>query len=386
MRTATGMTLSQLPKRLRKLEQVGPLAAFPAVPSIAGRHPIVVAFGPSVAPLIPAIQARRDRLCVITPFRTAVSLAEAGVMADVVVLSYPSPGGYPECEASWRAASSDIRRHFTTHSTLLIEPFAPPVLWKEFDSVRVFDDGGGMLGDESQLPSWGLSLIPALTYAVRLGAPAVAIAGVNLTAPKGRRLTNWLGQPVRLPMRLEVLYRLLGLLGATRTTFVDLVQEAVRKPGFVHESLDAFLSRPAAPPRARVRPVTVSAGQIADRIAGSTSNLARLVREMAEVAGRAVRLARENKPADRVALAAAVETMERHWRYDVANQAVVQLLQPTYLRALWELPIVKPLNAEVAANQKARLIGGEFLDLVGTFESVMAEIFAALARPAATAA
>lgn len=368
-RSGVGPPLHHLAHRLREVARVGPLTLFPDVPSLAGRRALVVAHGPSLAALLPAILGAREQLYVIAPFRTALPLADAGVVPDVVVMAYPAAGAHEVCEEAWRNATAETRRRLTGQSTLLADLFAPPAILEHFGRVRVFDDGTGFLPDAARLPCWGIALVTALACALRLGAPAVAIAGVDLAGPNGRRHKDWTGRPVRLAPRMEVLHRLLGVLATAAVEFVDLSAGAVTKAGFTHESLADFLRRAAAPARPAIPPVQVAAGAVTALMLREAARWARAGRDMAEVAGRAVRLADSADPASRALLAEAVNQMERAWPVNPECQTVVRLLQPRYLRALWQLgPALKPLHNHTATCRKAKLVGGEFVDLIGAFE------------------
>ncbi len=348
---------------------MGALTLFPDVPPATGRHALVVAHGPSLAAQLPGILEARDRLYVIAPFRTALPLAEAGIVPDVVVMAYPAPGAHAVCEEAWRNAPAEVRLRLTKQSTLLVDLFGPPRLFGQFQSVRAFDGGTGFLPDAARLPCWGIAVVTALACALRLGARSVAMAGVDLTGPSGRRHQDWAGRPVRLDSRMEVLRKLLGLFATTTADFVDLSTTAATKAGFIHESLADFLRRPPAPAQPAAPPMQVSADAVADLLAGKAVRWLRVGREMAEVAERAVRLAGSPDPASRRPLAEALEQMEHAWPDSPPCRMVAQLLQPKYLRGLWQLGSgLTPLHAEVALRRKAVLVGGEFVDLVAALE------------------
>lgn len=366
-----GRGMGDIAHQLAVVDPSRTFGLFPDVPPLEGRRPVVLAHGPSLKELLPALRAHRHHLYIIAPFRSALRLAAADVWADVAVLADAAVVTSMASQDAWRATPHAVRTRFEQRVTLLTEPLAPASIHGAFRRVRVFDDGTGWLPRSAELPFWGSAMLPAVCLPLALGAATVAIGGMDMTASHGRSLRTWRGTRVRLDPRQAVSLGLLETLAATfPERFVDVSGEAVAKRGFEYVPLDRWVTRPGAAPGRRVFDApTVRAGEVLRHTVRTAESFGRTIEKMTAVAARVCELSEVDPMSPE--LQRLVDEMERDWAAEPVYQSALSLVQPPYLRALWELRGAGFVsqNPRTSARMKARLVGPEIAALGPAFEA-----------------
>lgn len=345
-----------------------PLGLVPDVPPVAGRHPVVLAHGPSLAGAAASIAQHRQRLYVIAPLRTALRLAEMGVVPDVVTLADVSPYAHATTEAAWRGAPEAARRALGEGATLVTEALAPRALTAPFRRACVFDDGLGWLPAPSLLPWWGSALVPSLALALRLGGGAVAIAGVDMMAARGRRSMAWSGEPACVAPAMEVALALLEAIAAALPgRLVDLSPHSIAKRGFACEPIERFVDRAVPPGEGAARMPATAASAIVEPMRRRAATLEPVIRRMAATAARVCELVDRERSGPE--LQALVEEMEDDWRVEPSHAAVLTLAQPSYLASIQQLRAagIASQDRAAAARMKARLVGPEVAAIEATY-------------------
>jgi hypothetical protein len=371
-----GRGMADVAHLLRSVDPSRPFRVFPDVPPLDGRHPIVLAHGPSLHVVLPAIAAHRDRLYVVAPFRTALRLAEANVWADAVVLVDAAPQTSEFSVRAWQSVPVSHRRELERRSTLVMEPLAPAVIHAGFSRACVFDDGLGWLPPSAALPCWGSALLPSMCLPLALGAPTVAVGGMDMGATFGRAARTWSGRQMRVDPKLAVAHGLLEAVGtALPGRLIDLSGDSVFKRGFELQDIAGLLGRPAARSVARAAPqVTVRAGQVLRHVLAVADAFGETVKEMTTHAARVCALLdTEDRSSE---LHSLIETMEYEWAREPRCRAALSLLQPPYLRAMWQLRDAgfRSRNPLVSATMKGRLIGPEIAGLETAYREWLAVI------------
>ncbi len=375
-----GRALDDLPQRIASVDPAGSYGIFPDLPPLDGRHPVVLAHGPSLRALVPALAAHRDRLYLVAPLRTALRLAEGGVRPDVAVLADVASVAYDLSQQAWDAAPAVIRRSLEADVPLVTEPLAPAAIHAGFARVRLFDDGLGGLPSAARLPFWGSALLPSLCLPLALGATTVGVGGLDMGAPNGPARRTWRGSPMFLDEALEVTHGVLECLAeALPGGFVDLTMDSVAKRGWVPATIRELLDRPAAPVTPLASAGAMAAADVLRHVLDRADTLAQTVSAIVGAGSRIGALA-EAPVCD--ALAALVRQAEEAWADDPGARAALSLVHTPYLRSLWELRDlrVEPRDAGTATIMKARLIGPEIAALGPAFERWIGAIRAS-ARP-----
>jgi hypothetical protein len=355
---------------------------FPDVPRLGGRHPVVLAHGPSLQTLLPVLAAHRDRLYLVAPLRTALRVAEAGVFPDIAVLADAAVQTSELSVRAWKSAPADRRRVLEEHATLLTEPLAPVAIHRGFARVRVFDNGLGWLPPEGTLPFWGSALLPSVCLPLALGAPAVAIGGMDMEASHGRACRTWSGRSACLDPKLAVAHGLLEALGVSLPgRFVDLSADSIAKRGFELMNVERLLAQPTASGTEVVPGATMSVADALHHVLAAADAFGSTITGMTAVASRVCALAASEQRSPE--LERLVRQMEHEWAEESAPKAALSLLQPRYLRALWQLREAgfTPQNPQAAVRMKARLIGPEIAGLESAYSEWLAIIRTAAGCP-----
>jgi len=364
-----GRGMGDVAHLLRLVDPARAFGAFPDVPPLAGRHAVVLAHGPSLRALLPSIAAQRDRLYVVAPLRTALQLADAGVWADVVVLADAAAETSALSLAAWQAAPVAHRRTLQAQATLVTEPLAPAGVHGGFAQVRAFDDGLGWMPADAALPFWGSAMLPSVCLPLALGAPTVAIGGMDMGATHGRAGRTWSGRATRLDPKLTIALGLLEALGtALPGRFVDLSADAIVKRGFQAVDVPGLLARPVAEGDRVVHPrYVVRAADALRSLVGEADRFGEIVAGMAATASRVCALVAADDRSPE--LASLVDEMEHAWAHEPGCRSALRLLQPPYLRALWQLREagLTSRDPRASASMKARLIGPEIAGLEGAY-------------------
>lgn len=347
---------------------------FPDVPPLDGRRPLVLAHGPSLATLLPTLRTHRHHLYIVAPFRSALRLALADVWADVAVLADAAAITSAASQDAWHAAPIDVRTRFEQRVTLLADPLAPACIHAAFARVRVFDDGLGWLPRSAELPFWGSATLPAICVPLALGASTVSIGGMDMTADHGRRCRTWQGHRVRMDPRQTVSHGVLEALAtALPGRLIDVSGQAVAKRGFEHVNLEQWIERPGtAPGRPAVGAPTVRAVDVLRRTLKTAESFRDTIERMRAIAVRVCDLSSADPTSPE--LPRLVEQMETDWANEPAYRSALSLVQPPYLKALWELRAAGFVsqNPRTSARMKARLVGPEIAALGPAFETWLA--------------
>jgi hypothetical protein len=371
-----GRSLGDIAHLLRFVDPARAFGVFLGVPPIDDRQPIVLAHGPSLRTLLPAIAAERQHLYVVAPLRTALRLAEADVWPDVVVLADAAPQTSEISSRAWQAAPASVRQGIEARATLVIEPLAPAAIHRGFPNVRVFDGGIVGLPSEATLPFWGSALLPSVCLPLALGAATVAVGGMDMGASHGRASFTWSGRATRLDPQLSVAH---GVLEALATALpgrcFDVSAESVVKRGFAHAALTDLIARPK--PHAASVPdpgVSVRASDVLDHVLDAAAACGGAVSLMAAVASRVCDLVTEGDASRE--LSALIETMECDWAREPGCRNALSLLQPPYLRALWQLRAAgfTSRDPRASARMKGKLIGPEIAALADAYKECLTAI------------
>jgi hypothetical protein len=369
--------MGDLAHRLEALDPARRFELFPGGLSLDGRQPVVLAHGPSLRALLPSLIARRDRLYVVAPLRTALHLADGGLCPDVVVHADAAAWTCDLSLQAWGSASAGARRALEEKATLVTQPFVPTAIHQGFRRACVFDDGLGWLAEESTLPFWGSALLPSICLALALGARKIAVGGMDMGASCGRRSRTWRGARMFLDPKLEVAHGLLEALAATWPgRFVDLSPDSIVKRGFVQIDLNAWLVEPAragasAGPQSGGR--TICIADALRHVAEKAGAFTGAVGQMTAVASRVCALSAAGEEAG-AELKGLLTQMEQQWAEDSTCRNVLSLLQPPYLWSFWQLRAAgfTPRNPERSMRMKAKLIGPEIADLEKTYSTWLA--------------
>ncbi len=363
-----GRGMGEVAHLLAGADATRPFGIVPDVPRLAGRHPIVLAHGPSLEDLLPHLIDHRDELYVIASLRTAIVIAGRGLWPDVAVLADAAAPAYEVSQRAWSSADPALRSTLEREVTIVVEPLAPAAIHWEFRRACLFDDGLDWLPPESQLPFWGSALLPSLCLPLVLGAPSVAIAGMDLRAAHGRQSRTWAGEVTRRNPAFDVGHGLLESLAmALPDCFVDLTADSIVKRGFSHESLDAYLARPAATTAIPWSGAIARTGAALACMVSAAERFGHTIGAMTSAAARVAELAEHDVSLE---LSTLVRMMEVDWATDTTYRSALDLIQPPYLRSLWLLREAgfTPRDPSVATRMKARLIGPELAGLQRAYE------------------
>lgn len=372
------------------LAQVRDLASARALGTIdqlalGDRRPLVLAHGPSLAALLPAIRAHRDHLFLAVPFRTAVHLASHDIWADVAILADRGITPYRITNTLWSEVPHRTAARLERTATLVVEPFAPASIHERFDRVLLLDDGTGV-GSGAALPFWGFALLTCLALPLALGSGSVAIGGIDMKAAAGRRRRTWHGAPARIDAQFATLLGLMEILAWSEGTFVDVSPEAIAKRGFEHESLERYVERLPARGSATVRPGGASAVSLHEEGLGQLVAMLQtqgsIVQSIRTHVDAGLRLVDgPDTAATRRELDDLLAVVERRWPADPAFRSVVAMMQPTYFLTLVQLRArhVRPVHPHEAARRKLKLVCAELSELVDDFEQQLAAARAAVA-------
>jgi hypothetical protein len=380
-----GQSMADTFDRLRHLAQQRAFGTIHDV-VIGDRLPLVLAHGPSLGAVVPAIREARDRLFVITPYRTAVYLAAADIWPDVVVLADRGATPYRISDTLWSETAEATRERVGRTCTLVMDPFAPESIWSRFGRRILLEDGTGLSATQAPLPFWGFALLTCLALPLALGASTAAIGGIDLKAAAGRRRSTWDGESVHLDPRFATLVALLETLASCDRTLVDLTGSSIAKRHFRQESIQAYLRRPAArvasgEPRLPAPDAWLS--RALTQLLAHLEAQASIVGSIRARAEEGLRVTGTPDSAERRRrIAELLDTIECHWPEDPRFREVVATMQPTYLVTLAQIRKtgVRPVHPERAAWRTARLVCLELAELAQDHGRRLAE-----ARSAASA-
>lgn len=373
-----GRTVADLLPLLKGAATSQRAGRFPDIPALGGRRPLVLAHGPSLQGLLPTLVKNRAELYLVAPLRTALRLADAGLVPDVTVLADATPFTYSQAVAAWHRSSNDSRRALQQRSVLLAEPFAPGTIQEDFARVRWFDDGLGALPRTARLPFWGSALLPSIFLPLALGGTRVAVGGMDMGSQRGRARRTWSGVPTRVDPALATP---LALIEAVATAlpgcFVDVTATSVAKRGYVSMPLEQWLREPAAAGVETVPGPTVAMSELQAQVVamaetfGSTTFAA-----MGATAERIMALADAGDTGTE--LAGLVDEMEGKFATDHVFRTSLALIGPDlhYLRSFWDLRAagLTSRNPAVSLRMKSRLIGPELAGLGPAYARWIAQI------------
>jgi hypothetical protein len=380
----TGRSMADTFCRLRELAG---LRAYDTLGELTldDRLPLVLAHGPSLAGLVPAIRARREHLLLIAPFRTAVQLASLDIWADVVVLADRGTTQYRISHTLWAEVPAETRARLG-RATLIVEPFAPAALQHDFSRAVLLEDGTGLGGGNQPLPFWGFALLSAVALPLALGADRVAIGGIDLKAATGQPRRTWQGEAVHLDTQFIALVQLLETLGGCDRALVDVSPASIAKQGFVHEPLEDGAARPIRIVRGGVRSAVASHEWLPNALAQLHAHFeghAAVVASIRAHAERGLRLAAAvDCDATRRSMGEVLDIIERRWPADARFRDVVAMMQPTYLMSLAQLSRrgIRPVNPNEALRRKTQLVCSELADLADEYGLRIADARRAVAE------
>lgn len=210
-----------------------------------GAPVVVVGTGPSLRRMLPELRRVRPGVHIFTSPRGADALAEAGLIPDLVLVEHQTP-----LDAQFSVQERWHRGHhaITRVPWVAADTRTPAALLEAVPTDRLFVP--------DPMPSWGLWPATAAALALRTGAKAVALLGVDLgTAERP--------DPTHAPLR-----DLLGLLANhSDVSCIDAGPGGARKLRWVPESLEALPTGGAASPlRVTTSPWLEPAERLADAV------------------------------------------------------------------------------------------------------------------------
>lgn len=197
-----------------------------AVRVAAGAPIVIVGTGPSLAPALPALRGLRRGLHLVTSPRGAEVLADAGLVADLVVIEHQTA---LDAQFSVGERAHRIPRGLAAVPLVAAGASTPAALVDGLTPEQLFVP--------EPLPSWGVWPATAVALALGAGAARVALLGIDLGT---REHPDGAHAP---------LADLLGLLaGATAVPCVDLGTGGAAKAHWAPGTLDAFAAGGAVAP------------------------------------------------------------------------------------------------------------------------------------------
>lgn len=237
-----------------------------AVRVASGAPVVIVGTGPSLAPALPALVRLRPALHLVTSPRGAEVLAEAGVVADLVVIEHQTAldAQFSVGERAHRAS-----RGLAAVPLVAADARTPAALVEGVACDRLFVP--------DPLPTWGLWPATAVALALGAGAARVGLLGVDL------------GTRAEPDAAHAPLAELLGLLaGATAVPCVDLGPRGAAKAHWTPGTLDALAADGAVEPLLLEARSWLSPSARRERALASWHRLTPLVAQAADTLAAAV--------------------------------------------------------------------------------------------------
>lgn len=350
-----------------------------AIPS--DRRAVVVAHGPSLGTSVETLRRQRERVHLLAPFRTAIHLAEHGIIPDVAVIADREAEQYDHTVAAWMTLPTEQRTRLTRECELVAEPLAPVELYGAFSRLRFFDYGLGILPASATLPFWGYALLTSVCLPLAAGATRLALVGADLTAADGVARPSWSTGEVKLDPRMQALLDLLEMVARCDAHLIDTGAASVRKRGYSHMSLEQFLAGGRSYERGReASPAGQLAVLVAERLLDGVERHLRTQSEVVtSIEGRcheALEMAGATD-AGSEALPGLVREIEQEWPGDPRMRAAAHALQPTYLLDLWRLREhhdITPVDPIEAARKKTALVFSELAELAAEHRRLAPEL------------
>jgi len=210
-------TSARLDPQFARLDHPARAVATPHVSP--GTTVVVAGTGPSLAAILPALKQARHRLSLWTSPRGAETLQAAGIRPDLVLVQHQS-----DLDAFLSARQLGDRNGdnvLDTAAAVLAEPKTPACLLARVEGAR--------LAAVDPAAGWGLWPATLVSLAMRSGAGAVALAGIDLGAT---------GQSADAHAPLVALLDTLARGGGLPSFDVG---QGADKPGWPRRSLDSIV-------------------------------------------------------------------------------------------------------------------------------------------------